>query len=340
MNDIIITTTPNGYKDTFKYHILDKNTVIIERIDEKAGWWLNLYSEIVNVKINSRVIINVGRNTDSYYKIVSLDFDLYPDEEIYLEEDEDIRHDNLILKSGKIFDSTLLTEEDIELNSEDIIITISSIIYITQNIIEGSDIRSSISVDERYKQTLYSLKKFIQCVPNSKIILLEQSQNIPEDKIKELLKYCDYIISYKNDMDNNYYSNIQKFNKGLGELYVTQHFCELIKNKKFNTFCKVVGRYTPTSKFNINDFITGDPTVKVIKGQSRLDIICYTNFYSIPHKYFKAYLEHHKIWLTKDRKEPVEHILTMFIESLPYIKIIPMLHIKGRGGISNVYCYL
>ena len=341
MNDIIITTYPHEYGDTFKYYIVDKNTILVERIDKKAGWWLNLVCEIVNIRTNEKILINMGRNTAFYYKMVSLDFDLYREDISDLEEqDENIPDDTLILKNGLIFDSTTIKEEDIELNSGDIIITISSIIYITQNKIEGSDTRSSISIDERYRQTLYSLKKFMQCVPNSKIILLEQSQDIPEEKIAELLKYCDYIITYKNDSDNNYYSNIQSLNKGLGELYVTQHFCELIKNKKFNTFCKVVGRYTPTSKFNINDFITGEPTVKAIKGEGRLGIICFTNFFSIPHKYFKAYLEHHKIWLSKDRTEPVEHILTMFIESLPRIKLLPMLHIKGRRGMTNEYCYL
>ena len=145
MNDIIITTYPHEYGDTFKYYIIDKNTILVERIDKKTGWWLNLISEIVNIRTNEKILINMGRNTAFYYKMVSLDFDLYREDISDLEEqDENIPDDTLILKNGKIFDSTTVTEEDIELNSEDVIITISSIIYITQNKIEGSNIRSSI----------------------------------------------------------------------------------------------------------------------------------------------------------------------------------------------------
>ncbi len=41
-----------------------------------------------------------------------------------------------------------------------------------------------------------------------------------------------------------------------------------------------------------------------------------------------------------DRKEVVENILTYFIESLPNIKILPTIHIRGRNGITGKYCYL
>ena len=338
--NIEITTIFHGFKDEFIYHIIDKNNILVERVDIKIGWWFNLIIEILDTKTEIKTTINVGDSKDFYYKIVTLNFNLY-EELIYVDDfEDDIQNNNLKLRNGKLFDSTLIKEDDIEFNNDDIIITISSIIYVSNNIIDGSENRSIIPCESRYKQTLYSLKKFIKLVPNAKIILLEQSLNIPEEKVIELLKYCDYIISYKNDENNNYFSNIQKHNKGLGELYVTQHFCELIKNKKFNLFCKAVGRYTPTSKFNINDFINEYPTVKVIKANGRLEILCFSNFYSIPNKYFKAYLEHHKIWLAKDRPQTVEHILTTFMVSIPNIKILPILHIKGIGGMNNSYCYL
>lgn len=339
MNNIRIITCSDEHKDMFEYFIINKNTILVEKIDEKVGWWFDLIAEITNLITNEKIYISIGSNKSFYYKMVILAFDLYPKDEEYLD-DENVPCDNLILKNGKIFDSTLVKEEDIHLDPEDIVITMSSIIYTSSNYIHGSNTRSYFSSEERYNQTLYGLKRFIYFIPKCKIILLEQSLDISDEKTHELLKYCDYIISYKNDSENNYYSNMQPHNKGLGEIYVTLHFCELIKNKKFNIFCKVVGRYTPTSNFNFNDFLSGVPTIKAIPGYGRLGIICYTNFFTIPHKYFKAYLEHHKLWLSMDRKEVVENILTYFIESLPYIKILPTIHIRGRNGMTGKYCYL
>ena len=38
MNNIIITTYSDEDKDMFKYFIIDKNTILVEKIDEKIGW--------------------------------------------------------------------------------------------------------------------------------------------------------------------------------------------------------------------------------------------------------------------------------------------------------------
>ena len=125
--------------------------------------------------------------------MIVLAFDLYPKDEEYLD-DENVPCDNLILKNRKIFDSTLVKEEDIHLDPEDIIIAMTSIIYISSNYIHGSNIRSYFTSKEIYNQTLYGLKRIVHFIPKSKIILFEQSLDISDEKTKELSKYCDYII--------------------------------------------------------------------------------------------------------------------------------------------------
>jgi hypothetical protein len=335
MQNIIINTCPHSFKDKFDYHIIDKNNILIERTDERLGWWFELNIEILNVETGETRYVNIGINPSSYYKMKTIDFDLY-EPEIFneFETNEDVS-----CRNGKIFDSMHVKDTDIELNSEDTLVVISGIIYVSNVKLDGNLNRSGISSDDRYNQTLQSIKNVCLYIPGAKIILLEQSKEFPENKITELSKYCDYIIQYKNDEQNDYYSNIQSFNKGLGEMYVTQHFCNVIKDKKFKLFCKMVGRYIITSKFNINDFLDF-PTFKVIKGDGRLNIMVHASFYSIQLKYFNAYIEHQKIWLSRDRKEPIEHILTMFVESLPEMKLINKLNMHGFLGISNEHCYL
>jgi len=104
--------------------------------------------------------------------------------------------------------------------------------------------------------------------------------------------------------------------------------------------CKLVGRYQLTSNFNIDTFLSNSSTFKVMKGDGRIGILAFTNFYSITRNVFNLYLEHQKIWLSKDRKQPVEHIITMFVESLPEIKLIKELNIRGIGGSTGNICYL
>ena len=171
--------------------------------------------------------------------LLSLEFDLYCSEPKILNDFKS--NENVPYRNGKILDSMYVKDTDIELNSEDILVVISSIIYVSNVKLDGNINRSGTSSDNRYNQTLQSIKNVSMYIPGAKIILLEQSKEFPENKIIELSKYCDYIIQYKNDPENDYYSNIQSFNKGLGEIYVTQHFCNIIKDKKFKLFCKMVG---------------------------------------------------------------------------------------------------
>lgn len=335
MDNIIIKTCDHPYKDIFEYHIINDNDIFIKRIDEKAGWWLDLKIDIINKKSGEMVRVNIGPNPSSYIKIITVNFSLgyyqpsIPDDEKFDTKD----------RKGIKLDSTTISEKDIILNEDDIVVIISGIVYVSNKGLNGSISRSIISPEERYNQTIQTLQSVITYIPNSKIILLEQSKFFPEDKLINITKYCDYVIQYKNDAQNDYYSNIQELNKGLGEMYVTNHFLNFIKNKNFKIICKMVSRYVLTSKFNIDKFIK-DTTFKFMKGDGRLGIITFSNFYSLSRDVLNLYIEHQKIWFNKERKEPIEHILTMFVESIPNINLIPFIGLKGVSGNSGSNCYL
>ena len=336
MNDNICVqfrTLDHPYQDIFKYEIIDSNQILVKRDDVKAGWWLNLNVEITYHK-DIKQIVNIGNNMNSYFKIVLLEFDLY-DPKLYLEYvskqlySEPI-NDDINLK-GVMLDSETLVSGNIILSSTENIALISSIIYAT-----GVNI---IQHDNRYEQTIRALKSVIKHIPNVKIILLEQSKNLPNEKATELLKYCNYLLRYMNDELCDYYSNKQSYNKGLGEMYVTNHFLNIIKNKEFGMIYKLVGRYILTDDFNINEFDANVPTFKAIKGNGCSGEIVFSNFYTIPKKYLNLYLEHQKIWFTPDRREPIEHILTMFFDSIPGPNIISKINMIGVSGQNNRIVY-
>ena len=76
MENIIINTHQHYFKDKFNYHIIDKNNILVERTDEKSGWWLDFNIEILNLKTDETRYVRIGRNPSFYYKMETLDIDL------------------------------------------------------------------------------------------------------------------------------------------------------------------------------------------------------------------------------------------------------------------------
>jgi hypothetical protein len=348
MYDIIFETKNHIYNDVFNYKILNYSNncldLLISRIDDKKPWWLDLFVDVIIKYENQKIYSNqfhIGRSTSSYYKVSTIYLENLSVNIDFLKKE----NDNLITefpiinidKNGKIFNYN----DDIEFNfkKDDIIILIPNIIFVKAH-------NNIISYNERFLQTIETLKSIYLYLKydNISIILLEQS-NPPikylkeyYNMIQEFSKYCNYIIQYKDDLQNEYYSNTQTENKSLGEMYVLNNILNRIKNIEFKSFLKIGGRYSLTQSFDISPFLDDYPTFKVIKGEGRLNIIVFSNLYSIPYKYLLFYLEHQKIWA--NRPECIEHILTMFVESLPEFNLIDKIHMCGKNAATNTICYI
>lgn len=341
--NIIFETCSHSYNDIFDYKILNYSNnyldLLISRTDKKECWWLDLY---VNIKIKYNENIeycerfHIGRSS-SFYKIVSL----YLENITNINIKQNFIIDNIpeinINKKGKIYNYN----DNMKFNfqKEDIIILITNIIFVSSH-------NNIISYKKRFLQTIETLKSINSYIKynNISIVLLEQS-NPPFEYLKdynnmilEFSKYCDYIIEYKDDPHNDYYSNKQVYNKSLGEMYVSTDFLKKIANIEFKSIFKIVGRYILTSLFDTSFFLNNSPTFKVMKGDGRLNIIVFSNFYSIPKKYLSFYIEHQMLWM--DRKEPIEHILTMFVESLPEFTLIDKIYMYGKNAATDVIVYL
>lgn len=319
----MITTCPHQYDDTFEYQIINNNTILVERTDNPCGWWLDLH-----VKVNDAVI-RIGRSPSNRYKLVELNHSLY-----------DVEVPPAITpikftarRSGAVHSSNLITNETFNFDGDNLVVITSLI-----NIVSSSGAHHSSR--DRFGQTIEQLKSVATFIPDCKIVVLEQSKTLPREMQDMLLMHCDHLVLYGEDETNNYYSNEQTLNKGLGEMYATLHFCDTIKSTNFLRMFKIVGRYILTSDFEYKKFNTECPTFKVMKGDGRLNIIVFTNLYTIPRKYIASYCEHIRLWLGKTRAEPVEHIMTMFAESVPDLKLVARIGMYGFGGNSGELCHL
>jgi hypothetical protein len=333
MNHIIVNTIPHPYSDIFKYSI-GKDFILIEKINSQLGWWFDLQIEVINSFDNSKQIINIGKNPSSKFKCMPIYTGKSPPT-IYSPKYGDICISSK--KEGKILYANTINSDDFNTTKDSIIIAVCSIIYVSNNKLDGNEKRSIFSPKQRFEQTLLTLKSIRKQVPEAIIVLLEKSISIPENEIQELSQYCDYLVRYNNIPDCNYYAHEQSINKGLGEMFVLSHFGDVIKNKPFKLFCKLGGRYVMNSKFSIADFDQPIPVFKCLPGEGRLGIIVVSVFYSIPNRFFKFYLEHTKLWLNKTQYANIEHILTMFVESLPEINLLLTLNIEGKGGTDGIY---
>jgi hypothetical protein len=146
-------------------------------------------------------------------------------------------------------------------------------------VIVGSSLssKSMFTTEERYKQTLYTLKSIREKIPNPTIVFLEISP-IPEEMISELSKRCDYFIYCANDpiiQSKNHKASVSWGETAL----IYEAITHLSQEGDIKRIYKAGGRYYLTdraclnsldySKFNFTEFFQRQQ-------------IFYTTFYTFP----------------------------------------------------------
>jgi hypothetical protein len=336
--NITVNTFPPQIKHYFNFFI-KKDSILIERVDANDGWNFDLVLDIHNSVTKETIRINTGQSINYKYKCIHMNTGLITDSQPQLlERYTNIENEVFPSKNkGVLINSINLKPEDIKLSKNDNVVLTSSVIYVNKNIKLFGQSRSVIPPLERYKQTLLTLKTIKKQIPNSKVVLLEKSIKMPQHQIDELLLYCDYLILYKDDYDCIYNCHIQNLTKGLGELYVTNHFLKIIKNHEFARMIKVNARNVLTSEFPIDFYVQSKiPVFSYTKGTSFIGIVCYTNSYSIPKEYIQLYSAFLDVWLNGSKKNlDLEYIHTRFAESLSEFKLIPSLGILCKAGFTG-----
>ena len=172
------------------------------------------------------------------------------------------------------------------------IVFISSKVIVSTNKFNYSGSRSIYTTEERYEQTLKTIESIRHYIPNSYIILFDNS-DFDEKQYSELKTKCDLFLNVCNDVDVYEYTN-NKIYKLYGELaqtaYVLKYISENLGHLKFDNFFKISGRYWINESFNYNSYINNNNIFK-----RKPDVTdrryYYTSFYKISNKKFRGFVD-------------------------------------------------
>lgn len=314
--------------------ILSKNTVLIRGIDNYRYGWLFSIELTITKENGEEIKISVEPNPSKPYKLLLLDFNIYETEPtpppiIYIT-------DEISRRNGKIVMSNDLCRDNLlEFEGCDVVVVVGVVSPLVNSLIPST---------KRFEQTIEQLKSIALRLPDTKIVVLEQSRSIEDDMVCEIKSYCDLLVLYGEDDDNNFYTNENSwYNKGLAEMYVSIHFARILKNINIKRMFKISGRYSLSTAFDPTVFDESIPTFKATHSTNefhRSNIVVYTVMYVIPQSHLGSFVEHLSLWLYKKERVSIEEILTLWSESLPMIRLVGKIHVQGIVGGTGDLIYL
>jgi len=125
-------------------------------------------------------------------------------------------------------------------------------VFVITSTIITTPLYSLIDNKTRYEQTLETIESIRKRVPNSYILLIDNSP-LTEDLIKVLQSKVEKFISIADRLIVKEFNNNAM--KGQGETYMMAVALDFIKhNLTCKRIFKISGRYKLTDKFNINDY--------------------------------------------------------------------------------------
>jgi hypothetical protein len=169
------------------------------------------------------------------------------------------------------------------------IVIITSKIIVSQNKLSYIKNRSIYSIEERYKQTLETIESIRKYIPNSYIIMFDNTE-FEENIYKKISNVVDVFINPINDKYIYEYTNICPY-KQIAELSQLKYILHYISNKKikFTNLFKISGRYIINSNFDYNKYKNNNNIMK--KNNNVNDrLYYYTCFYKIHYDNFNDYI--------------------------------------------------
>ena len=171
------------------------------------------------------------------------------------------------------------------------LIIITSKIITTNKPFNYINIRSKFSSEERFEQTLKTIMSVRKFIPNSFIVLFDNS-DLPEQQEFQIKSLVNCYINPINDTNLNEITNNSP-NKMYGEISQTYKILEYLENYykglTFKQFFKISGRYLVNNTFDFNVY---DNTSIIMKKNPFLERpYYYTSFYKISPHMFSFYKE-------------------------------------------------
>jgi hypothetical protein len=152
-----------------------------------------------------------------------------------------------------------------------------------------TNVRSTFSTEERFKQTQQSIETLRKYIPNSYIVLVECS-NISQEYEKYLLEHCD--IYYNANKNKDIVDGVGSLYKGYGEASMHIAFLKYVmplvleKKLQIRRFWKLSGRYYLTEQFNLEQF-----NLEHICFKKEREYVLNTRLYNFPMKFFSIYID-------------------------------------------------
>ena len=239
---------------------------------------------------------------------------------------------NIIDKTYKIINKSDIidNEEYYKLYYEPIykknIVIITSKIYTSNKSFSYVNNRSIYTKDERLSQTINTIDSIRNKIPDSYIILFDNSE-FDNNEYDLLDNYVDKFINITDSAELNYYTNEYEY-KAFAEIFqmlkLYDVFFKKIDSKMINNIFKITGRYILNDKFNYNNYNNEYNDKNIFKRDYNLDYMkyYYTCFYKISknflHEYFKILLEtfnNKDYYVNKNLEEIIPEIINYnFIE--------------------------
>ena len=162
------------------------------------------------------------------------------------------------------------------------IVFISSKIYTSSASFTYTEKRSIYTTEQRFRQTVETINSIRKHIPNSFIILFDNSSfDIKEFNL--LNKSVDVFINNQSDKNIQYHTNVNS-TKLYGELaqtaFVVKYIEENLKHMKIQNFFKISGRYLINDTF---DYSRYENTLNIFKKNATVTDrdYYYTSFYKI-----------------------------------------------------------
>ena len=162
------------------------------------------------------------------------------------------------------------------------LVLVTSKIVVSENSFSYVKKRSIYTKEERYTQTLNTINSIRKHIPDSYIVLVDNS-NFNTLEYETLFSLTDYFINITNDSKLNYYTNdepIKMFSDLMQQIFFYEHFITKIDINKIRNFFKITGRYFINNNFNYNNF-NNDYTIFKKNLQISDRDYYYTSFYKI-----------------------------------------------------------
>ena len=236
----------------------------------------------------------------------------------------------------------------INTNEKQNIVLITSKIIVSSNNFTYSSIRSSYTAEERFIQTIETIESIRKYIPNSYIVLVDNSK-LNQNMKDCLFRLVNNFINETNDANLNYYTDVCEY-KAFADISQQIKFYDVfLKNfnmENFQNFFKISGRYLLNNNFNYYKFNNNKNIMK--KNHKVTDreyyYTCFFKLYTKNlHDYFnslKYVINNEELYKNKDCEVIIPETLHNNFEKFECLGITQRLAIQSKGLLSYTDIYI